>query len=97
MSLQSNMEELNTVFRQGMDYLDKSKTFLDQKGKQCADMLDPERFESFVQITINRNMFKEAAHASDGTVMVRELKVSPKRSILCIPQLYPSTFPVSTF
>ena len=78
------MDSLNKMFQQGIDYLDRSKTYLDGKSKQCADVLNPEKFEALMQITINRNLFQDAEHLSDGSVRVREMKVSFRRSKLSL-------------
>ena len=66
------MEGMSKFFKQSMEYLDRSKAFLDQKSRQCVDIMDGDKVEAYMQITLNKAMFQTAQRMNDGTVRVRK-------------------------
>ena len=78
------MDSLSKVLQHSVDYLDRSKTYLDGKSRLYAEKFDPEKLEAYMQIAINRNLFQDAEHLRDGSVRVREMKVSFSRSKLSL-------------
>ena len=70
------MEAMSKILKQSQDYLDKSKIFLDEKGRRCAELIEGYKIDKYVRISVNKVKLPSAQRRDDGTVWVREMKVS---------------------